>query len=79
MQRRLWLPVVVTALALAGCSSSKHTSASRPKFSSRECLVVGVRLGPDARNDLRTGLDQFRSGRHEPFGVGRSAARLRAT
>lgn len=30
MQRRLWLPVVVTALALAGCSSSKHTSTTAP-------------------------------------------------
>ena len=27
MQQRIWLPVVVAALALAGCSSSKHTSA----------------------------------------------------
>jgi ABC-type glycerol-3-phosphate transport system substrate-binding protein len=28
MQRRAWLPVVVTALALAGCSSSKHNSST---------------------------------------------------
>ena len=28
MQRRVWLPVVVTALALAGCSSSKHNSTA---------------------------------------------------
>ncbi|HEY0869528.1 MAG TPA: ABC transporter substrate-binding protein, partial [Acidothermaceae bacterium] len=37
MQRRVWLPVVVTALALAGCSSSKHnatTASSSPASAS---------------------------------------------
>jgi ABC-type glycerol-3-phosphate transport system substrate-binding protein len=28
MQRRVWLPVVVTALVLTGCSSSKHNSTA---------------------------------------------------
>src|SRR5450631_978211 len=28
MQRRLWLPVFVTALALAGCSSTKHNTTA---------------------------------------------------